>query len=70
MPPFTDDMHAQIDKWVRGTMKEWRNISLQFRHETVVDYGGGVEMIECLMYDPRTVSVPVFLADAARVSTT
>ena len=66
MPPFTDEMHARIDKWVRGTMKDWRDIKLEFRHETVVDYGGGVVMVECRLYDPKTVSVPVFLTDASK----
>lgn len=66
-PLYTDEMTAQIEKWVRSHMKDWRNITLQFRHETVVDYGGGVEMIECLMHDPRTVAVPVIVERQSRL---
>ncbi len=63
MPPFTDEMHAQIDKWVRAHMKEWRTIMLKYRLERIVDYGNGMVMIETSPFDERNVSMPVFLAE-------
>lgn len=65
-PPFTDDMHAQIDKWVRAHMKDWRNITLWYRREEVVRYGDDptFDMIEYRPFDEGSnVSVPVFLAE-------
>ena len=66
MPPFTDEMHTQIDKWVRAHMKQWRSIMLKYRFERIVDYGNGVVMIETSPFDERNVSVPVFLAEKGK----
>lgn len=66
MPPFTDEMHAQIDKWVRAHMKDWRKILLQYRREYIVRYGDdpNFDMIEHRPFDEGSnVSVPVFLAE-------